>query len=129
LFKGEIPSDTQGAFYPAVVLNNVKKGMPAFDEELFGPVAVIISAENELDAINIANDTCYGLGAAVFTADTEKGARIAAKELNAGACAVNDFVRSDPRMPFGGINRSGYGCELSYYGMKEFVNVKSVYVK
>jgi succinate-semialdehyde dehydrogenase / glutarate-semialdehyde dehydrogenase len=129
LFKGEVPSDTHGAFYPAVVLNNVKKGMPAFDEELFGPVAVIVSAENEQDAINIANDTCYGLGAAVFTADTEKGARIAAKELNAGACAVNDLVRSDPRMPFGGINRSGYGCELSYYGMKEFVNIKSVYVK
>jgi len=129
LFKGETPDDSNGVFYPAVVLTNVKKGMPAFDEELFGPVAAILTAEDEQDAINIANDTCYGLGAAVFTADIENGTRIAAKELNAGACAVNDFVRSDPRMPFGGINRSGYGCELSYYGMKEFVNVKSVYVK
>ncbi len=129
LFKGDITNDSQGAFYPAVVLSNVKKGMPAFDEELFGPVAAIISAEDERDAINIANDTCYGLGAAIFTRNIEKGTRIASKELNAGACAVNDFVRSDPRLPFGGINRSGYGCELSHYGMKEFVNVKSIYVK
>ena len=77
----------------------------------------------------IANDTCFGLGAAVFTKDIERGRRIAEKELDAGCCFVNDFVRSDPRLPFGGIKESGYGRELSHYGMKEFVNVKSVYIK
>ncbi len=118
-----------GAFYPPSVLTNVKKGMPAFDEELFGPVAAIISAKDETEAIEIANDTVFGLGAAVFTNDLEKGERIAERELQAGACFVNSFVKSDPRLPFGGIKESGYGRELSAYGIREFVNIKTVYVK
>ena len=103
--------------------------MPAYDEELFGPVAAIIPAQDEQDAARIANDTVFGLGAAVFTADTARGERIAATELEAGACFVNTFVRSDPRLPFGGVKESGYGRELSHYGIKEFVNIKTVYVK
>ena len=102
--------------------------MPAYDEELFGPVAAILTAADEADAIRIANDTAYGLGAAVFTADLERGERIAAEELEAGACFVNGYVRSDPRLPFGGIKQSGYGRELSLYGIREFVNVKTVWV-
>lgn len=125
---GKIP-DGKGAFYPATVLTNVRKGMPAFDEELFGPVAAIIGARDEEDAIAIANDSLYGLGAAVFTRDLEKGKRIAERELEAGNCFVNAFVKSDPRLPFGGIKESGYGRELSLAGIREFVNIKTVYVK
>ena len=128
ILGGKIPDD-KGAFYPPTVLTNVQKGTPAYNEELFGPVAVIISAGDEEDAIRIANDSKFGLGAAVFTSDEEKGKRIAEKELEAGCCFVNDFVRSDPRLPFGGIKESGYGRELSHYGIKEFVNIKTVYVK
>jgi succinate-semialdehyde dehydrogenase/glutarate-semialdehyde dehydrogenase len=128
LLGGEIP-DMPGAFYPQTVLANVSKGMPAFDEELFGPVASLIRVKDEAEAIKIANNTVFGLGAAVFTQDIIKGERIATEELEAGACFVNAFVRSDPRLPFGGIKESGYGRELSYHGIKEFVNVKTVYVK
>ncbi len=125
---GEIPSGA-GAYYPPTVLTDVKKGMPAYDEELFGPVAAIIPVKNERAAIRVANDSVFGLGAAVFTRDIEKGERIAATELDAGCCFVNDYVKSDPRLPFGGIKESGYGRELSHYGIKEFVNIKTVYVK
>jgi succinate-semialdehyde dehydrogenase/glutarate-semialdehyde dehydrogenase len=111
------------------VLTDVKKGMPAYDEELFGPVASIIAVKDEAEAIRVANDTVFGLGAAVFTQDTAKGERIAAEELEAGSCFVNAFVKSDPRLPFGGIKESGYGRELAHYGIKEFVNIKTVYVK
>ena len=128
LCGGEIPND-KGAFYPPTVLTNVKKGMPAYDEELFGPVAAIISAKNEADAIRIANDSVFGLGAAVFTSDAKRGERIAAEELEAGSCFVNASVKSDPRLPFGGIKESGYGRELSTFGIREFVNVKTVWVK
>ena len=98
------------------------------DEETFGPVAAVIAVKNEAEAISAANDTTFGLGAAVFTADVDHGERIAADKLEAGKCFVNAFVRSDPRLPFGGIKQSGYGRELSYYGIKEFVNIKTVYV-
>jgi succinate-semialdehyde dehydrogenase/glutarate-semialdehyde dehydrogenase len=128
LLGGEIP-EGNNAFYPPTILTNVKKNMPAFDEELFGPVAAIISAENEEEAINLANDTVFGLGSAVFTRNIERGVEIAAKLLEAGSCFVNSFVRSDPRLPFGGIKQSGYGRELSHYGIKEFVNIKTVYIK
>lgn len=128
LLGGEFP-DGPGAFYPPTVLTNVTKGMPAYDEELFGPVAAIIAAEDEADAIRIANDSVFGLGAAVFTQDVARGERIAAEELEAGCCFVNTFVKSDPRLPFGGIKESGYGRELSHYGIKEFVNIKTVYIK
>ncbi len=125
---GEVP-DNQGAFYPATVLTQVKPGMPAYDDELFGPVASVISAKDEADAIRIANDTIFGLGAAVYTQDLERGQRIAAEELQAGCCFVNDFVKSDPRLPFGGTKQSGYGRELHALGIREFVNQKTVLVK
>jgi succinate-semialdehyde dehydrogenase/glutarate-semialdehyde dehydrogenase len=128
LCGGEIP-DSNGAFYPPTVLTNVKKGMPAFDEELFGPVAAIIGAKDETDAIRIANDSVFGLGAAVFTQDVKRGERIAAEALEAGCCFVNGMVKSDPRLPFGGIKESGYGRELSLFGIREFVNIKTVWVK
>lgn len=128
LVGGAIPSGP-GAFYPPTVLTDVAKGMAAHDEELFGPVAAIIPVRNERAAIKVANDTSFGLGAAVFTRDVARGERIAAQELAAGSCFVNTFVRSDTRLPFGGIKESGYGRELSRHGIHEFVNVKTVYVK
>jgi succinate-semialdehyde dehydrogenase / glutarate-semialdehyde dehydrogenase len=102
--------------------------MPAYHEELFGPVASLITAEDEEDAIRIANDTVFGLGAAVFTRDVARGEQIASERLDAGSCFVNAFVKSDPRLPFGGIKDSGYGRELGLWGIREFVNVKSVFV-
>jgi succinate-semialdehyde dehydrogenase/glutarate-semialdehyde dehydrogenase len=120
--------DGPGAFYPPSVLAGVAPGMPAFDEELFGPVAAVVSARDEEDAIRLANRTVFGLGAAVFTRDVERGERIARHELAAGACFVNALVKSDPRLPFGGIKESGYGRELGPFGIREFVNVKTVYV-
>ena len=102
--------------------------MPAYDEELFGPVAAIIKANDEDDAVRIANDSIFGLGAAVFTKNIARGERIA-RELEAGCTFVNGLVASDPRLPFGGIKESGYGRELSAYGIKEFVNIKTVYIK
>ncbi len=128
LCGGEIPN-SKGAFYAPTVLTNVKKGMPAYDEELFGPVAAIIPAKDEADAIRLANDSVFGLGAAVFTQDVNRGERIAAEELEAGCCFVNGMVKSDPRLPFGGIKESGYGRELSVFGIREFVNIKTVWVK
>ncbi|MFP4370139.1 MAG: NAD-dependent succinate-semialdehyde dehydrogenase [Candidatus Kapaibacterium sp.] len=128
LLGGEVP-DMPGYYYPATVLANVQKGMPAYDEETFGPVAAIIPAENEADAIEKANDSIFGLGGAVFSRDTEKAERMAREEIITGTCAVNDFVRSDPRLPFGGVKESGYGRELSEFGIREFVNIKTVYLK
>jgi succinate-semialdehyde dehydrogenase/glutarate-semialdehyde dehydrogenase len=128
LLGGEIP-DLPGAFYPPTVLTAVGKGMPAYEEELFGPVAAIIPVEDEEQGIRVANDSPFGLGAAVFTRDLARGEEIAATRLEAGCCFVNAFVRSDPRLPFGGVKESGYGRELGHYGIKEFVNIKSVYVK
>lgn len=128
LLGGKLP-DGKGAYYPPTVLTDVTPDSPAYHEELFGPVAAIISAKNEDDAIRIANDSCFGLGAAVFTRDTARGEQIAKTRLDAGCCFVNDFVRSDPKLPFGGIKESGYGRELSHYGIKEFVNIKTVYIR
>ena len=128
LLGGDLP-DGPGAYYPPTVLTDVGPGQPAYDEELFGPVAAIVPAKSEDDAIGKANDTVFGLGAAVFTQDTARGERIATERLQAGSCFVNELVKSDPRLPFGGIKQSGYGRELSHYGIKEFVNIKTVYVK
>lgn len=128
LLGGFIP-DGPGAFYPATVLTDVKKGMPAYDEELFGPVAAIIPVKDEDEAIHVANDSTFGLGAALFTSDLKKAEHLAEKEIEAGSCFVNTFVRSDPRLPFGGIKESGYGRELSHFGIKEFVNIKTIYIK
>jgi succinate-semialdehyde dehydrogenase/glutarate-semialdehyde dehydrogenase len=125
---GEIPI-RKGAFYPPTILENVKPGMPAYDEELFGPVAAVIRVKDESEAIRVANDTVFGLGAAVFTRDLKKGEYIAERLLDAGCCFVNDNVKSDPRLPFGGIKESGFGRELSTQGIKEFMNVKTVVVK
>ena len=128
LMGAEVPSRT-GAWYPATVLTDVRAGQPAHDEEVFGPVAAIIEAIDEADAIRIANDSPFGLGSGVLTSDLERGERIAAEELEAGMSFVNENVRSDPRMPFGGVKGSGYGRECSAYGIREFVNVKSVHVR
>ncbi|HEY0245916.1 MAG TPA: NAD-dependent succinate-semialdehyde dehydrogenase [Mucilaginibacter sp.] len=127
ILGGEVPNGNN-AYYPPTILTNVKKGMPAHDEELFGPVAAIIIAKDETDAINIANESEFGLGGAVFTKDTKKGEDIAATKLQAGSCFVNSLVKSDPRLPFGGIKESGYGRELGLFGLYEFVNIKTVYI-
>ena len=129
LYKSLIPSVKNSAYHPVIVLTDVLPGMPAFDEELFGPVASIISAKDKDCALTLANQTTFGLGAAVFTSDIEEGRRIAESELEAGAAFVNDFVRSDPRLPFGGVKESGYGNELSSYGILEFVNIKTIYIR
>lgn len=122
-------TDEKTAFYPPTVLTNVIKGMPAFDEELFGPVAAIIEASDEAHAISLANDSTFGLGGAVFTRDVKRGEHIAANLMQSGSCFVNAFVKSDPRLPFGGIKQSGYGRELGLFGIREFVNIKTVYIR
>jgi succinate-semialdehyde dehydrogenase/glutarate-semialdehyde dehydrogenase len=128
LLGGEVPPGP-GAFYPATVLAGVRPGMPAFDEELFGPVAAIVEAADEKNAIELANHTSFGLGAAVFSRDVSRAEQIARTQLEAGCCFVNDFVRSDSRLPFGGIKESGFGRELGYFGIREFTNIKTVVVR
>lgn len=128
LLGGEAPKQP-GAWYPATVLTNVRPGQAAHDEEVFGPVAAIISARDEADAIRIVNASSFGLGSGVITRDVTRGERIAADELEAGSAFVNDNVRSDPRLPFGGIKESGYGRELADFGIREFCNVKTVLVE
>ena len=125
---GKIPN-ADGAYYPITVLSKVIPGMPAFDEEIFGPIFSIIEAMDNDHAIALANNSKYGLGAAVFTSDINKGRRIAEEKIQSGVCFVNDYVKSDPRLPFGGIKMSGYGRELSGYGLMEFVNIKSIVVE
>jgi len=123
---GTVP-DGPGAWYPATLLDDVAPGMAAYSEELFGPVACLLPARDEADAVRIANDTAFGLGASVFTADRCRGERIARK-LNAGACFVNHMVASDPRLPFGGTRDSGLGRELGPEGTRAFTNTKTVWV-
>ncbi|HEY8279969.1 MAG TPA: NAD-dependent succinate-semialdehyde dehydrogenase [Bdellovibrionota bacterium] len=127
LCGGKIP-DGPGYHYPPTVLTGVRPGMTAFDEELFGPVAALIEAKDEAEALELANRTSFGLGAAVFTKDLEKAERIARFELEAGSCFGNALVRSDPRLPFGGIKASGFGRELGAFGLREFTNIKTVYI-
>ncbi len=127
LLGGQVP-EGEGAFYPPTVLGNVRPGMAAFDEETFGPVAAIVPAEDEQDAVRLANLSSFGLGGAVFTGDRDRGETVALK-LACGFTCVNGQVASDPRLPFGGIGDSGYGRELGSYGIKEFVNVKTVVVR
>jgi succinate-semialdehyde dehydrogenase/glutarate-semialdehyde dehydrogenase len=115
-----------GAYYPPTVLTGVRPGMAAFDEEIFGPVAAIIEADDERHAVALANQSEFGLGSAVFTRDKAKAERMA-RELEAGSVFINGLVKSDPRLPFGGVKHSGYGRELSWFGIQEFVNIKTVY--
>jgi succinate-semialdehyde dehydrogenase/glutarate-semialdehyde dehydrogenase len=128
LLGGKVP-DRPGAWYPPTVLTNVLPGQPAHDEEVFGPVAAIIGADDEADAIRIANASEFGLGSGVLTGNLERGRRIAAEELEAGSSFVNENVRSDPRTPFGGVKHSGYGRECSAFGIHEFTNIKTVHVR
>ncbi len=118
----------KGAFYPPTILAEVDKGMPAYSEEFFGPVAIFIRVKDEAEALHVANDTPFGLGGSVWTADTARGEAFAA-QIRAGAVFVNGMVKSDPRLPFGGVGISGFGRELSYYGIREFVNIQTVWVK
>ncbi|TCC96999.1 NAD-dependent succinate-semialdehyde dehydrogenase [Pedobacter hiemivivus] len=130
ILGGQIPVfKGNHAFYLPTILTGIKKGMPAYSEEMFGPVAAILTAQDTDDAIALANDTQFGLGAAVFTKDGSVGEEIARTKLQAGSCFVNSLVKSDPRLPFGGINQSGYGRELGSFGIHEFVNIKTVYIK
>ena len=122
---GEIP-DKAGAWYPPTILSDVRAPMPAYNEELFGPVAAVIKVKDTQEAINVANASEFGLGGAVFTQDLAKGQDIARNMIESGAVFVNSQVKSDPRLPFGGIKNSGYGRELSRFGIHEFVNIKTI---
>jgi len=126
LLGGQVPAGP-GAFYPPTVLTAVEAGMPAFDEEVFGPAAAVIRAPGEREAIRLANASTFGLGASLWTQDPARAERLVG-EIEAGSVFVNGVVKSDPRLPFGGVKRSGYGRELSEYGIREFVNVKSVWM-
>lgn len=125
---GGRPADGPGSFYPPTILVDVVPGMPAYEEEFFGPVASVIRAEDAEDALRIANDTPFGLGGSVWTRDTVRGEAFAA-QIEAGAAFVNGMVKSDPRLPFGGVKISGFGRELSHHGIKEFVNLQTVWVR
>jgi succinate-semialdehyde dehydrogenase/glutarate-semialdehyde dehydrogenase len=128
IVTGGEPQDGEGYFHPPTILRGVASGQPAYDQEVFGPVAACIVVADEAEAVRVANDTAYGLGASVWTRDTQRGEALAAK-INAGSVFVNGMVKSDPRLPFGGVGLSGYGRELSHYGMKELVNIKTVWVR
>lgn len=127
LLSGGHRLERPGFFYAPTVLSGAKRGMPIWDEETFGPVAAVAAAKDEEDAIRLANDTPYGLGASLWTRDLEKGKRLAAK-IDAGMVFLNGMVKSDPRLPFGGVKRSGYGRELGCHGIREFVNTKTVWI-
>ena len=127
LCGGEKPSDA-GWWYPATVLGNVTPGMPAYDDELFGPVASLIRAKDADDAMRIANDSRYGLGGGIFTEDKDKALELAEKHFDTGMVFINGFGLAQPNMPFGGVKDSGYGREHGGFGLKEFVNVKAINV-
>ncbi|MEW6646750.1 MAG: NAD-dependent succinate-semialdehyde dehydrogenase [Pseudomonadota bacterium] len=122
------PLEGSATYYAPSILDQVRPGMRAYEEELFGPVAIVIRARDEADAVRIANDSRFGLGGSVWTADSARGERVA-RQLECGCAFVNGLVKSDPRLPFGGIKASGYGRELSLLGMREFVNAKTVWVR
>lgn len=128
LVTGGRQKGTVGFFYEPTILADVTPGMPAYGEELFGPVAAVMRAQDDQDAVRMANDTPYGLGASVWSADLKKAEEIAG-QINSGSVFVNAIVKSDPRLPFGGIKLSGYGRELSHYGLKEFVNIKTIVIE
>ncbi|MGW8247292.1 MAG: NAD-dependent succinate-semialdehyde dehydrogenase [Acidiferrobacterales bacterium] len=123
----EIP-EGDGSYYPASIIDHVKPGMRAYEEELFGPVAIFIRVKDEAEALQVANDSRFGLGGSVWTEDLERGNRFARK-MQSGSTFVNGMVKSDPRLPFGGIKASGYGRELSHHGINEFVNAKTIWIR
>jgi succinate-semialdehyde dehydrogenase/glutarate-semialdehyde dehydrogenase len=125
---GGEPLDREGNYYPPTVLTDLPEGSPAADEEVFGPVAAVFRVDSEAEAIERANDVPYGLGASVWTEDLERGDRLA-REIEAGLVYINELVKSDPRLPFGGVKDSGYGRELAHLGIREFVNAKTVWVQ
>lgn len=125
LCGGEMP-EGEGYFYPATILGNVKPGQPAYDDELFGPVASLIRAKNQDDAMRIANDSKYGLGGGIFSKDENKAMELASKHFDTGMIFINSFGLAQPNMPFGGVKDSGYGREHGGFGMKEFVNEKAI---
>jgi succinate-semialdehyde dehydrogenase/glutarate-semialdehyde dehydrogenase len=120
--------DAEGWYYPATVLADVKPGMPAYDDEIFGPVAAVIRAKDDEDAMRIANDSRYGLGGGIFSKDEKKAIRLARDHFDTGMVRINSFGAADPNMPFGGVKNSGYGREHGGFGMKEFVNAKSIFL-
>ena len=124
---GKVP-EGKGSFYPATILENVEKGQPAYDDELFGPVAALIRAKDTDDAMRIANDSRYGLGGAIFSKDTEKAVRLAREQFDTGMVYINGYGLANPALPFGGVKNSGYGREHGGFGIKEFVNIKAVHV-
>ena len=128
LMCGGNPKDGVGQFYPATVLADCKPGSPAYDDELFGPVASVIRAKDDEDAMRIANDSRYGLGGGIFSANQEKAVRLARDHFNTGMVRINSFGAADPNMPFGGVKDSGFGREHGGFGMKEFVNVKAIFL-
>ena len=128
VLRGGEPMDREGAFYPPTVLTDVPEGSPADAEELFGPVAAVYEVEDEAAAVELANDTRFGLGASVWTENRDRG-RAVARQIDAGCTYVNQLVKSDPRVPFGGVKESGYGRELAGAGIREFVNRKTLWVE
>jgi len=127
LVSGGVPLERPGFFYAPTLLAEVRPGMPAFDEETFGPAAALIRAADAEEAVALANRSRYGLGASVWTRSVSRGEELA-RRIEAGAVFVNGMVKSDPRLPFGGVKRSGYGRELARFGIREFVNVKTVWI-
>ena len=125
---GGAPVDRPGAWYLPTILDHVTAGMPAYEQELFGPVAAVIRVADEAEALAVANDSRFGLGGSVWTRDNERGEAFA-RRMECGSAFVNGMVKSDPRLPFGGIKASGYGRELSLHGIREFVNVKTLWVR
>ena len=126
---GYVPDEIEGAFYPATILTEVDQANPIYSEEVFGPVAMVFRVDDVDQAIALANDTSFGLGAAIFSKNTEMAQSIAETRLDAGSCFINAQVKSDPRLPFGGIKKSGFGRELSMHGIREFTNIKTIYRK
>ena len=127
LCGGEVP-DRTGAYYPATVLSDLKPGMPAFDDEIFGPVASIIRAKDDEDAMRLANDSRYGLGGGIFSKDEDRALKLAREHFDTGMIRINSFGAADPNMPFGGVKDSGYGREHGGFGMKEFANAKAIFL-
>ena len=126
---GYVPNEIEGAFYPPTILTEIKPENSIYYKELFGPVAMVFKVESTEEAMRLANDTSFGLGGAIFSKDEDRAMSLSRDHLESGSCFVNAQVKSDPRLPFGGIKSSGYGRELSLFGIREFSNIKTIYKK